>query len=76
MVGSSKGSHLVGLVADCLPACLEEELYLVQLKPVSTGCPNAVIAAYLFQVELPFPAERCRRGSPQRLGDGHTQVHL
>ena len=76
MVGSSKGSHLVGLVADCLSACLEEELYLVQLEYVSTGCPKAVIAAYLFRVELPSLAERCRRESPQRLGDGHSQVHL
>lgn len=76
MVGSSKGSHLVGLVAGCLPACLEEELYLVQLQSVSTRCRKAVIAAYLFPVELPFPAERCRRGSPRKLGDGHTQVHL
>ena len=76
MVESSKGSHLAGLVAGCLPACLEEELYLVQLDPVSTGCPNALIAAYLFRVELPPRAERCHRGTPQRMGDGHNQVHL
>lgn len=76
MVGSSKGSHRVGLVADYLPACLEEELYLVQLQAVSTSCRNAVIAAYLFRVELPSRAERCPRGSPQRLGNGHSQEHL
>lgn len=60
MVGSSEGSHLVAPVADYLPACLEEELCLVQL----------------FRVELPSLAERCPQGTRQSLGDGHSQVHL
>lgn len=60
MVGSSKESHLVDLVADYLLVYLEEELFLVQLS----------------RVELPFPAERCPLGSPQRMGDGHSQAHL
>lgn len=76
MVGSSKGNHLVYLVAGYLPASLEEELYLVQLYSVSTRCRNPVIAAYLFRVELPSHAERCPQGSPQRLEEGHSQVHL
>lgn len=37
---------------------------------------NAATAAYLFRVELPSPAVRYLRESPQRMGDGHIQVHL
>ena len=76
MVGSSKGSHLVGLVVGYLPACLEVELCLVRLQSISTGRQNAVIAAYLFRVELPSLGERYPRGSPQRPGGGHNQAHL
>ena len=70
------GSHLVGLVADCLTAYPEEEPCLVQLKSVSTCCQNAVTAAYLFPVELPSLAKRCPRGSPRRLEVGRSQGHL
>lgn len=76
MVGSLKGSHLVGLVADYLPVCLEEELCLVQLQFVTRGRRTDVIAAYQCPVGLPCQAERCLRESPQRLGEGRSQVRL
>ena len=70
------GMNLVGQVAGYLPAFLEEELCLVQLQPVITHHRNAEIAAYLFRAELPCLAERCPRGNPQNLEDGHSRVHL
>ena len=76
MVGSLKGIHLAAQVAGYLPACLEEELCLAQLESVIIRYLNAVIAAYLYQAELPYLAERCPRGSPQRMEDGHNQAHL
>lgn len=76
MVGSSKGNHPVGLVADYWLACLEEELCLVQLHLVSTCCRSVPDVVYLFLVELPSLGGRYHQGRPQRLGDGHSQVDL
>ena len=68
--------NLVGQVADYLPAFLEEELCLVQLQSVIKNHRIAEIAAYLFLAELPSLAERCPRGSPQKMEGGHSRVHL